>query len=438
MSVAPAARLVGAAAAWSAAAVAVVLWPALWIAHAAALAVLAVLVVWDAALLARRPPITAERRLPPRAFVGRDAELTLALHNPGAEAVEVEVIDELPSDLAPTEPRLAGVRVAGGAALLLRQVVLPTLRGDRLLGPVLLLERSPLGLLRRRGRAAAGAVLRVYPDASRFLRPEALDPRRVLAALGARPARRRGTGMEFESLRDYVVGDDPRRVDWAATARRGRLVTRLYQHERNHTVLIALDASRLMGGAIAGRTKLDHAIDAALALTFAALGAGDRVGMLVFDRTVRGTLAPRAHRRHLGLFVELLRTAHTESVEPDYRAFARSIAVRQRALVVVFTDFVEADPVMLIEPLAVLARRHRLLLVALRDPAYGRLAPDAPAVEEPLDLYRRLVVDELLRERETTLGRLRRAGLQTLDLVPEAVTAAVLNRYLALRDAGDR
>src|SRR5206468_3533418 len=179
---------------------------------------------------------------------------------------------------------------------------------------------------RRRTVAGADAVLAVYPDATRYLRPEALAPKRVLAAMGVRPSRRRGEGMEFESLRDYVAGDDPRRVDWAATARRGRLVTRLYQHERNHTVLIALDTSR--------------------------------------------------------------------------------------ALVVVLTDFVEVDAASLVAPLVLLARRHRVLLVAMRDRAYEALAPGADA---PLDLYRRVVLDELLREREAALGRLRRGGLETVD-----------------------
>ena len=102
-----------------------------------------------------------------------------------------------------------------------------------------------------------------------------------------------GDGMDFDSLRDYLPGDDPRRVDWRATARRGRLVVRQYQHERNHTVLIAVDASRLMAGDVDGRSKLDHAVDAGLALAYAALQAGDRVGLLAFDRELRGFCAPR-------------------------------------------------------------------------------------------------------------------------------------------------
>src|SRR5437016_10364651 len=180
-------------------------------------------------------------------------------------------------------------------------------------------------------------------------------------------------------------------LDWAATARRGRLVTRLYQHERNHTVLIALDTSRLMGGRVGARTKLDYAVDGALALAYAALTAGDRVGLVVFDREVRGHLRPRAHRKALGLFVEVLRGTEAHAVEADYRTLAREVGAwqRRRALVVVLTDFVEIDAASLVAPLALLARRHRVLLIALRDRAYEALAPTAPlGADGPPDLSR--------------------------------------------------
>jgi len=319
--------------------------------------------------------------------------------------------------------------------------VRPRLRGDRALGPAVALERSALGLWRRHTLAGEGQLLRVFPDASRFLRPEALNPDRVLETLGVRRSRRRGEGMEFESLREYVPGDDPRRVDWKATARRGRLVTRLHQHERNHTVLIAVDASRLMGGRSRGRTKLDHAVDAALALAYAALASGDRAGMAVFDARVRAELAPRSHRSGLGDFVELLRPVQPRLVEADYRALARALTTRQqrRALVVVLTDFVEADPASLVGPLALLARRHRVLLVAIRDRLFDGLDARSPAGADPARHgFRRVVLDDLLREREQTLARLRRAGLHTLDLVPERITAGVLNRYLELRYGDER
>ena len=410
-----------------------VLWPVL---GAAALA-LGGLVLWDAALLQRMPAVEGARELPARAFAGREALVRLTLRNPGTAAVACDLVDETPTDLAAEEPALRGIRAAPSATATVSYAVCPSRRGDRRFGPAVLLVRSPLGLLRRRESFGDGAVLRVYPDAARFLRPEALDPRRVLAVIGVKPSRRRGDGMDFESLRDYLPGDDPRRVDWRATARRGRLVVRQLQHERNHTVVIAIDASRLMAGEADGRSKLDHAIDAALALGYAALAAGDRVGLVIFDREVVGTLAPRATRRQFGALLELLRPVEPRLVEADYEALLRALALHQRqhALVVVLSDFVEASADRFTAPLVALSRRHRVLLVALRDRVFAGL--DAPH-REPLDLYRRVVLDDLLLEREAALATLRRRGVQTLDLPPAAITAAVLNRYLAMRYGPDR
>ncbi len=435
MTIWPAPALLRALALWAAATAGIALAPALWPAALAALGAIAIAAAVDAHRLRRRPPLAIERRVPERAFVGVAAELALDLASHAPETVRADVLEELPRDVIAADPRFDGVGVAPGGTLRLRYAVRPTRRGDRTLGRAVAFEQSPLGLLRRRVFAPASTPLRVYPDTSRYLR-HALDPKRIVAELGAKPARRRGEGTEFESLRDYVVGDDPRRLDWAASARRGRPVVRLHRHERNHTVLLAVDASRLMGARAAAGTKLDAAIDAALALAYAALARGDRAGLVVFDARVRGFLAPRAHRAGLGAFADVLRPVEVQAAEADYAALAREIAVRQRqrALVVVLTDFVEAESARLVDPLAVLARRHRVLLVALRDPIFAEL--DAPGHAGSAPIHRRLVLDDLLHERETALAALRRRGVDTLDLPPAAVTAPVLNRFLAIREAG--
>jgi uncharacterized protein (DUF58 family) len=440
-SLAPGRYLLAGVALWVALGVAAVALPVLWPAAVGAALLLAALLARDALLFRRAPAIEIERRLPARAVEGRACDLEIRLRNPGSLPVRAEVFEAISADLGPADPHWPRVVLPAGDALALHYSVTPRIRGDRPLGSVLLLERSPLGLLRRSALGPSDQVLRVYPDATRFLRPEALDPKRVLAALGVKPARRRGEGMEFESLRDFVPGDDPRRLDWAASARRGRPVVRLYQHERNHTVVIALDGSRLMAGRIGDRSKLDYAVDASLALTYAAIGAGDRVGMAVFDRELRGFIPPRRGRADLGEFVEMLRPVQPRMVEADFQTLARTLAMRQRqrSLLVILTDFVEADATPFVTPLAVLARRHRVLLVAVRDRVFRELdAAGSEQGEGALALYRRIVLDDLLREREVALGRLRRRGLQTLDLPPEAITAATLNRYLAIRYGAER
>jgi uncharacterized protein (DUF58 family) len=438
MKIWPSWSLVVALAVWNACAVVAVFAPFLTPALLAFLVVLAVLVALDGWLLKRRPALRLERVVPERAFVGQEARIELRLRSAANVPVRLDVLEELPHDVSPLEPRFEGVIATPGELGSIHYTVRPTCRGDRPLGAALLFERSPLGLLRRRQVGEAGQVLRVYPDTSRFLMNVALNPKRMQAAFGIKPSRRRGEGMDFESLRDHVSGDDPRRLDWAASARRGRPVVRLYQHERNHTIVVALDSSRLMAARSEGRTKLDDAIDATLCLAFTGLLAGDRIGLVVFDREIRAHLAPRARRQAIGAFTDVLRPVQPRMVEPDYAGLVRDLAVRQRqrALVVVITDFVEAESSGVPEPLSVLARRHRVLVVAVRDPIFDTLEAGDPRGGS-FGLHRRLVLDDLLHERETTLALLRRQGVFTLDLPPSRLVTPILNHYLSIRYGAD-
>jgi len=428
-------RLLALVAAWTASAVIAVALPPWRVVSVGLAALLAAAAALDVLAMHRRPRLRVQRRLPERATVGRPAPITVVLENPGAGDATASVLDEAPEDVTVDEPTFT-VRLQGGETRTLTYTALPTRRGDRVFGPTYVFERSPFGLWRRRTTGEAGAALAVYPDTTALVGRHALDARRLAAALGLRVIPRRGEGMEFESLREYVVGDDPRRIDWAATVRRRRLITRRYRHERHHTVLLAVDSSRLMGARIGSRTKLDAAVDACLGVAYAALTAGDRVGVIVFDAEVRAYLAPRAHRRRFGAVVDVLRTAAPQLVETDFAALARTLTVhqRQRALVVVLTDVVDAAATQL-EPLAMLARRHRLLVVTVRDPVFDALAPGAARPDEPvLALYRRLALDDLLRARDVALARLRHAGIDAADLPPHRLTTAVLNRYLPLRE----
>ncbi|MEZ4216944.1 MAG: DUF58 domain-containing protein [Myxococcota bacterium] len=401
-------------------------------------AALAAIALFDLAQLAAAPPPEVARALPARALVRRPARLALVVRSRAARSLAIEVVDELPRDVAPTDPHAGPLHLAPDAEIEIEVDVVPTVRGLRELGAPVVLVHSPLGLWTRRVEGARGALLDVGPDTTKLPRSEALDARRALAALGIRPVRKRGEGSDFEALREYVPGDDPRHVDWKATARRGRLMTRLHRHERSHRVVIAVDASRLMAAACGDRTKLDWAVDAALALAYTALVHGDRVGVALFDESVRGFVAPRAHRGALGALQRALAHAQPRLVEADHAELVRALGARQRqrALVVVLTDFVEADAPRFQAPLVALARRHRALLVALRDPIYAELdAAPAERDERGTDhaMHRRIAIDDLLRDRETALARLRHQGVQTIDLPPEQVVAPVLNRYLALR-----
>jgi uncharacterized protein (DUF58 family) len=453
MKLSPDRSLIGLVIMWLALAVASVPLTVLrpWVPVAALVLIAAVLA--DAWLALREPALELVRTLPEKGVREQEAEVVLTLRSRAARALLVDVREGVPRDLIHPEPAWSGLRVEAASDLALRYLICPRVRGDRHFGEAIALVRSPLGLLRRRVMLGGSArqTLRVQPETARYLRREALDPKRVLASLGVRPKRKRGDGMEFEGLREYVLGDEPRRIDWRATARRGSPIVRTYRHEESRTVLICVDQSRLMGTRAANpaatkaegdfvSTKLDHAIDAALALSFASLAAGDRVGLSTFDSGMQSYLPPAPHRGSLGRFVEILSEIAPRGVEADYRRVTREILTRQRkrAMIVVLTDFIEVDRDELIQPMSILARQHEVVFVALREPILEQLEELDPSTAGNLQdreamRFRQVVLSDLLHEREGRLLALRRRGLSVLDVSPRDATAQAVNRYLELR-----
>jgi uncharacterized protein (DUF58 family) len=436
-AVRPASRLVRLAALVALCALAAVVWHLLVAPVLASVAIAAALALLDWGISRNDPRPTLERILAPRMVKGRRAEAVYLLTRSGGPATTVSILDELPTELGGD---LLIEDVALGVGQRCRPVrnLMPLRRGTCELGPTFILWRSRLGLLKFRATAPAKGTVAIVPAASPPARHAALTHRSLRDELGIRPRPARGEGSEFESLREYSVGDDPRHLDWRASARRGRLIVRRYQTERRHTVIIAMDTGRLMAAKSGGDSKLDCALDCAIALARLSGQFGDRVGLLAFDQELRAFAKPRAGAAGVGGLVEATLELRPRPFEPNYRVLAETLARHQkkRALVIVLTDFVEGSASRELESyLAVLARRHCVLLVAMRDRLLAELDVREPRIARA-GLYRRLALQDLAVEREAALRRIAQFGVQTLDLDPARITAPVLNRYLAIRQAG--
>lgn len=393
----------------------------------------------DLIRLRRLEPLTIDRRIPARAFVGRSLSIEIRLNNPGKLDARVDIFEDVPGALCDGEIVLPGIPVPAGGTCTRSYSILPKTRGNHPLGEMVVLRRSPFGLLERREVSRAD-VVRAFPDTARLARSR---PRSIAgsgAAPGGRPIRRRGRGSDFDSLRDYVPGDDPRRVSWAASARRGHPVIRLDRHERNHAVWIAIDTSRSMGTGAGDRTSLDAGIEAALVLAAGALANQDRVAMLAFDSSVRGRVGPHRMRADLGAFVEFLQPLESRPVEPNYRALVRALlrGAGQRSLVVIVSDLADVGNPSLGASVEILSRYHRVVIASLRDPAFAALDIAPPRVEEATALYRRIVLADVHEEREASLRRLRRVGVDVVDQPAERISRCLLERYLEARFGPDR
>ncbi|HXF60656.1 MAG TPA: DUF58 domain-containing protein, partial [Caldilineaceae bacterium] len=360
--------------------------------------------------------------------------LTVRLHR-SLRPLAIWLRDEPPPGfrLEPPNPILRGVAPLA-QPLKLTYTVYPPRRGDYAFGDLHLRWQSVLGLLRRQARFPAAAPVKVYPNLLDVRKYDLLLRKNRLWELGLRPVRVLGGGSDYERLRDYSPDDEYRRINWKATARRGKPISVEYQTERSQNIVALLDVGRMMRSPVGDVAKLDYAINAVLLLTYVAAQKGDRVGLLVFADQVQSWLAPRSGRAQFHRMLELLYAVESQPVEPDYQAAFAYFAAKQskRCLALVFSDLTGALGVeSLAAQLLHLRRRHLALLVAMRDPTVQRLARQP--VEDSASLYQRTVAEQLLDERRTLLELLQQQGVHTLDTPADELSIAVVNRYLELK-----
>ncbi|MFS8085469.1 MAG: DUF58 domain-containing protein, partial [Acidobacteriota bacterium] len=238
-------------------------------------------------------------------------------------------------------------------------------------------------------------------------------------------------------LRDYVRGDEMRHISWTATARRGKLVTRQYQIERDQTILIALDAGRLMTARIENETKLDSAVHAALALMSAAARAGDNAGLLVFGRRIKAYLPPKRGAEHLDAALEALHAIEPEMIEPSYSRAFEYIAAnsRRRSLVVVLTDLVDEEGSReLLASLKLLRPRHLPLVVTIADRDLKAVVRESPANEN--EMFTQSVAEEIMHLREAALRLVESQGGLALDVTAAVLAPKLLETYLRVKERG--
>jgi uncharacterized protein (DUF58 family) len=254
---------------------------------------------------------------------------------------------------------------------------------------------------------------------------------------GVRAVRQRGDGRSFASLREYVLGDDPRHIDWKATARRHKTIAREFTVEQSQTVFCLIDSGRSMTQLAGTFTRFEHALSAALVLTDVAANAGDRVGTLVFDDEVRVFVPAQRGQAALRAVRNALVPVRATLTEPDYAAAFRFLATRQRrrALIVFFTDVIDTRASRaLLAHVARSAARHLVVVVALRNDAIATAS--VPSTRDEQALYESAAAEELIAARAEAIERMRASGVTVLDVSPTGMTAAIVNRYLEIKARG--
>lgn len=400
-----------------------------WWAAGAGLAVLATIDGW---LLRRRPTPEVERVLPDALPVGHRREVQLRFV--ASRRQRMDVFDLHPSGW-PVEGLPQRLRVMPGQEALLRYRITAAARGLHVFPGTQLRLHSPWRLWTQSRVAGAARQVRVYPDFAPLARLALLSAEQASRLVGAHVRRRRGEGTDFQQMREYRVGDSLRRIDWKATARARKLVSREYQEERNQQVLLVVDTGRRMLASEGGLSHFDHALNAALVVAWLGLRQGDAVGLMAAGGSSRWV----PPRRGMGALDPLLRASYDLQPEPvatDYLALAGELArqQRRRALLMLVTNVRDEDSEELLAAVRLLQRRHLVCVASLREQVL-----DAALDAEVTDLDGAVTagaVAHYLQQRAAAHDALRQHGVMTLDVAPADLPAALVERYLAVKRDG--
>jgi len=398
---------------------------------------LIVLAIIDARRSQLPKDVVITRTFNGRFAVGAETEVSVNIRNAQPHVISLIIKDEYPPQMKLSGLREAKVRIDARTSAALVYGLTPARRGQFEFGQIAARFLSRLNLVWCQTDVGEATTVKVYPNMRRARDAElkALGARSLVAT--HRKTSWRGEGREFESLRDYVRGDELRHISWTATARRGKLTTRQYQIERDQTILIAIDGGRLMTARIDQETKLDSAVHAALALMSAAARAGDNAGLLVFGRKIKSFLPPSRGREHMDAVLESLYAVEPEMIEPSYSRAFEFIAAnsKRRSLVVLLTDLVDEEGSKeLLTSLKLLRPRHLPLVVTIADRDLRAVVSEAPATVK--DLFTQSVAEEIMYLREAALRRVESQGGLALDVTAAALAPALLEKYLQVKERG--
>ncbi|MEV8068107.1 DUF58 domain-containing protein [Streptomyces sp. NPDC085995] len=415
------------------------IWDAGWTGVLAVNAPLALACACDYALAAPVRRLGLTRSGDTSARLGETADVTLTVTNTTRRPLRAELRDAWPpSSWQPGTETTASrhrLTVPPGERRRLTTRLRPTRRGDRQADRVTIRSYGPLGLLSRQGAHEVPWTVRVLPPfTSRKHLPSKLARLRELD--GRTSVLTRGEGTEFDSLREYVPGDDTRSIDWRATARQTTVAVRTWRPERDRHILLVLDTGRTSAGRVGDAPRLDAAMDAALLLAALAARAGDRVDLLAYDRRVRAMVQGRTANNLLPSLVDTLATLEPELVETDARGLtATALRTAPRRSLIVLLTSLDPAPVEegLLPVLPQLTKRHTVLVASVADPHVTEMADARGDVDA---VYEAAAAARSQTERRRTAEQLRRHGVTVVDATPDDLAPALADAYLALKAAG--
>jgi len=392
------------------------------------------LVIADAWLVTRQPMPLARRRVAASLPLGVPAKVRLHISNPGKKPVTLDVFDHHPVDMQSQDlPQQLKLTPEGFGEF--TYTATPLLRGELLFKGVQLRLFSPLGLWRQQRWIRLEERVRVYPNFSPVAKYTLLATDNRLSQMGIRRHRKRGEGQDFHQLREYRQGDSLRQIDWKSSARVRKLISREYQEERDQEIIFLLDCGHRMLARDDELSHFDHSLNAVLLLAYVALRQGDAVGFANFGGTSRW-LPPFKGPALIHRLLNTLYDIQPSTQAPDYSDAATQLLLRQkkRALIVLITNLRDEDPDDLLPAIQLLRQRHLVLVASMRELALDQ------ELKRPIGDFnqalRHAATRDYMNRRNQVMDELQSHKALYLDVPPQELSVALVNRYLDIKSSG--
>lgn len=380
-----------------------------------------------------RSPVKASRKAMEKLSNGDENEIILRIESKYPFKVKLNIIDEAPFQF---QIRNFGLerQLNKGESSMISYSLRPTERGEYHFGNINIFVSSQLGLISRKIIFDAEEMVPVYPSFLQLRKFEFLAISNKLTEVGIKKIRRLGNTLEFEHIRNYVVGDDYRALNWKATARRGEPMVNQYQDEVSQNVYSVIDMGRVMKMPFNEMTLLDYSINASLVLSSIALLKQDKAGLLTFSKDIKTIVPPKQKRSHINTINETLYNQLTDFAESDYETLYTAVRrkIKQRSLILLFTNFdtlsgMERN----IEYFRAIAKKHLLVVIFfVNTELYELINSDGDTIKQ---VYSKTIAEKLAYEKREIIKKLESNGIHTIYTRPENLTVDTINKYLEIK-----
>lgn len=390
-------------------------------------------VVADIILSPRPEFLVIERKVAKKLSIGRGNKVELVVSNNSHKAVVIEISDGFPESFI-GNGRSIPLKVAKRTSTSLSYTITPPKRGCYFFTGTVARYRGFLELVIFQENYGQADRVEVYPDITSISRFDAQMRRGQQTEVGLITERKRGIGSDFESLREYVRGDEFRRIDWKASARKNKLISREFQSEVNQSILIAIDCSRAMGASTEGMTMLDHAVNSALVLGYQVIKKGDKIGLFTFSDAPKAFLPPGRGKAHFYSFVKHLYAVQADRVEPGYETTLRALSTSRlkRSLIMIITDLTSGDAVnKMLESIPLLSRKHLPVIISVIDPRLKQVANAIP--ESSNEIYQKIAARSMIAKVAKLNKMIEKIGVASIMITPDQLNSSLLSNYMKVK-----